>query len=216
MKTHFIMILLVFSACLQAQTNISYNPSSGTSGVATMNATLSGESGIAGSIYLFKEWVLPAKVFTVDNKVINVPNINYNAKNSFFASKMTKDSIFIFHGINKVEAQGKRFDKIGDKFYEVLYTFDDHKMFLKEHIAVEKPELHHITSTVIGPGKYVFEDKYYLFTNNELLSFWPSKKNILDAVDSEKSAVNQQVKTQKWSFSKEEDIIKIFKYYDTL
>jgi len=210
------MILLVFSVCLQAQTNISYSPSSGTSGVATMNATLSGESGITGSIYLFKEWDQPAKVFTVNNKVINVPNINYNAKNSFFASKMAKDSIFIFHGIHKVEAQGKRFDKIGDKFYEVLYTFDDHRMFLKEHIAVEKPELHPITSTVIGPGKYVFEEKYYLFTNNELLSFWPSKKNILDAVDSEKSAVNQQVKAQKWSFSKEEDIIKIFKYYDTL
>ena len=89
-------------------------------------------------------------------------------------------------------------------------------MFLKEYSVKVEPELHIITSTVIGPGKYVIEDKFYIFKNNKLDKFWLSKKNTLKMLSSQKQLILKHSKNNKLSYSKENDIVEIFKYYDSL
>ncbi len=214
MKTF--VVGLLFSICLQvqAQTSVNYNA---LPGVATLQVTLFNNESIQGSTYLFKDWSNLAKIYADNGRIFDVKNINFNANSTKFSSKIAKDSIFTFYNIYKVEVNKRHFERIENKFYEVLYTFDDKQMFLKEYFVEIKPELHIITSTVIGPGKYVIEDKFYLYTTNSGLSkFWLSKKNVLKMVNSKKSLVLKQARKRKLSFSKEKDIIEIFKYYDTL
>lgn len=215
MKNLIIGLLFVAYFQVHAQTAVNYNGNSGT-GVATLQVTLFNDESVKGSVYLFKDWVNSARMYTDGGEIIDIKNINFNTYNGKFSSKISKDSIFTFHKIYKVEVNGKNFRKIDDKFYEVLHVFDDKQIFLKEYFAKIEPELHKITSTVIGPGKYVIENKFYLYKNRNLEKIWLSKKNVLKIVDSEKSLVLKQARKRKLSFSKEKDIIEIFKYYDTL
>ncbi|MDN3492640.1 hypothetical protein [Winogradskyella bathintestinalis] len=206
----------VFCFLAQAQTNVSYSPASGLTGTSTLNTTIMSDNSVSGSVYLFKNWENLARLYTDNDKVFSVKNINFNMDIAEFSVELSKDSIFTFQNIDKVEVNGKRFKKVQNKFYEVLYTFKDNKMFLKEYIVKIEPELHLITNTVIGPGKYVTEEHLYLYKNDAIEKFWPNKKNVLNVLNSEKSAVVKYKKNRKLSYTKEEDLVQMFQYYDTL
>ncbi|WP_339917019.1 hypothetical protein [Yeosuana marina] len=198
----------------EAQTHASYN--FGSNGVGILRAAINSDDGVGGSTFLFKEWNNLGKLYSDNGKVVDIMNINFNVKDDMFSTKISKDSIFNFYKVYKVEINGRQFKRIENKFYEVLYIFNDKRMFLKEYSVKIEPELHIITSTVIGPGKYVIEDEFYLYKNGNLEKLWLNKRNVLKMLNSEKSLILKQAKNCKLSFSKEKDIVEIFKYYDTL
>ena len=213
MKNLILGLLLITCSQVQAQTSVNYNTSPG---VATLQTTLFNNESVQGSVYLFENWDNSARIYSDGGGIIDIENINFNVQNAKFSSKIAKDSIFTFYKIYKVEVNGKHFERVNNKIYEVLYTFDDKSMFLKEYSVKVEPELHIITSTVIGPGKYVIEDKFYIFKNNKLDKFWLSKKNTLKMLSSQKQLILKHSKNNKLSYSKENDIVEIFKYYDSL
>ena len=84
-----------------------------------------------------------------------------------------------------------------------------------EYLLKIEPELHKITNTVIGPGKYNTENKYYIYKDGDIEKLTLNKKHILEIVNSKESLVIKYVKSNRLSFSSEEDIVKIFQFYDS-
>lgn len=208
--------MMAFNLTLNAQTRINYNSlSNNAGGIGTMDATLMGVAGVEGSPFLYENWNNFAIVYINNGEKIQTQSINFNIEKSKFSSKISKDSIFIFDNIDKVEINDKVFVKLKSKFYESLVTREEGNL-LKEYTVKIEPELHKITSTVIGPGKYKKESKYFYYEKGILKKIKLKKKDILKVLSSKKGKVLEYVKGYKLSFNKEKDIIKIFKFYDSL
>jgi hypothetical protein len=199
---------------LISQTQIKYNSLSNTYGsIGTLDAALFNNNDIEGSPFLFDSWNNFASIYINNKKKIDLQNINFNTQNSTFISKISKDSIFTFYYIDKVIINDRVFIQINNKFYENIASFNNSSL-LKAYSLEIVPEKHKITNTIIGPGKYEIKSEYFLNYNGNLEKFKLRKKDILNKSNSRKNIVIRYVKNNKLSFSKEEDVIKIFNFLD--
>lgn len=212
MKNLVLALLITGTASLKAQTFVSYTS---VSGGGTIDSNLNKRDAVQGSTFLFKDWNNSARLFCTDQRIFDVENINFDLKNDNFASMISKDSIFIFDNIFKVKINNRQFVNLKNKFYETMYSSNNNFVFLKEYLLKIEPELHKITNTVIGPGKYNTENKYYIYKDGDIEKLTLNKKHILEIVNSKESLVIKYVKSNRLSFSSEEDIVKIFQFYDS-
>jgi hypothetical protein len=210
MKNLILVLFIGITATLKAQTFVNY--SSG--GIGVLDSNLNNSKGVQGSTYLFNDWNSTGRVFCNNQQIFDVENLNFDVKNTRFVSKISNDSIFIFDNIFKVNINGRNFVSLKNKFYESLYSSNHNFVFIKEYLLKIEPELHKITNTVIGPGKYKIEDKYYVYKDGEISKLNLNKKQILEILKKYKSEVLKYTKDYHLSFSDEEDVIKIFNFYN--
>ncbi|MGZ0014997.1 hypothetical protein [Yeosuana sp. AK3] len=217
MKLKFIWLIVLTTVSLKAQTYMNYSSLSSAGGnIGTIDFSINKDNDVEGSSYLFKDWDNSARIYSNNQQIIDLNNINLDLRIVKFASKISEDSIFVFDDIYKVKINERIFSNIKNNFYEVLYTDKDNFIFLKKHILKVEPERHKITNTVIGPGRYEIESKYYIYKNNELNKLVLNKKYILEMLAAKNSLISKYQKDYKLSYSKEEDVIKIFQYYNSL
>jgi hypothetical protein len=211
-----ILIVCMLSTTINSQTSINYNVLSKSGGsIGTIDATLSSNSEVLGSPFLYKDWNNFAIMYLNNGNVFKTKNINFNIEKSNFSFKISKDSIFIFDNIDKIEFTEQNFININNKFYESLVTRKEGNL-LKEYTVKIEPKLHIITSTVIGPGKYKKGSKYFYYENGKLNEIKLRKKDIIEVLNLKKDKVLKYVKSQNLSYTNEKDVIEIFKFYDTL
>ena len=179
---------------------------------------------LVGSIYINEDF-LPAKLSNSQDQYL----MRYNAYldemevekngNAYHLSKNLNYSIN-FEGINKTYQVYNYLEKkeTVPGFFVVLYSGDNISLLIKEKIKFfeeVKPKT--------GYDKYVpptlkrVSDEFYIGYKNRVAKELPSKKkDILDLFESKGSAIESYAKINNLGFKNREDLIQIFKYYDTL
>lgn len=175
------------------------------------------------SQYLFSQWDENSQIFFSENKVFSIKNLNYNIDSKKLESIIGKDSIFQYN-INRIDYV-KRSDKKykfynfndSNQLYQELYV-SKNVLFLKGYkLIIKEAFINPMTNTVISEQKSVIIEKYFCKVSDQ--DFMPldlKKKSVLKLMGDKSSQIEKFVSNSKLSYSSENDLIKIFNYYDTL
>ena len=175
------------------------------------------------SQYLFSQWNENCQIFFSENKVFTTKNLNYNIDSKKLESIIGIDSIFQYN-VNRID-----FVKRDDKKYK-FYNFNGSKqlcqelyvskdiIFLKGYKLIFKEAfINPMTNAVISEAKSVIIEKYFCKVSDKVfMSLDLKKKAILKIMANKSSQIEKFVSDSKLNYSSENDLIKIFNYYDTL
>ena len=176
---------------------------------------------VEGSEFLFHTWKNHAVIHTKSNHKFLLTNINLLIPKNSFASKISKDSIYLFdmNTIEKVVVNGKTYKMIssieGERIYQIIYTRKDFTILkgfkTKTILGSDNPMINRKTD------KIVKKEYHYILRGEELLRFKLKKSNVLKLLNKEKQQlVKDYAKKHKLSFKKEFDLQKILNYYSCL
>ncbi len=177
---------------------------------------------IDGSVYLFPNFNGQFTVITKKGDSRNLFNLNYNLKTQTLESFISKDSVFQYDldQFDYIISSNKKYKVLNEAQLKglVLEIFDGQKVKLYNeiHIEIEKGVLNPMTQTMISEDKFVQVFTYYLVLNGTQVKIKLSKSDILKQLIDKKDALKEFASKNDLSFSKEEDVNKILKYYDFL
>ncbi len=177
-----------------------------------------GDANIEGSTFLYENWAANIVVFGADNRTYRYNNANYNLKERKFFVKLQNDSIYEINikNLNYVVLDNKKFELVKGDYVErmakgKINVFKQHALSIKEGMKDGT------TKEKITPDKYVVKSTYVYLKNGALVPFKLKKKAIIGILELEdKKQFQSEIKKRKLSFKKEEDVIKIFEYYNSL
>ncbi len=184
-------------------------------------------ASIKGSIYLDDNWLMSNVYFKNGLKQLEIP-VKYDLKNQVLKLKY-KSKVNIF-GEDKVE----RFEihRVGEdvEYYVNASEFQGHHTYgffqiaLKDHISLFilaklnfiKPN--YVATHDVGEkeGKYVTEKEIYLARGETVTRLASKKVDFLQFFEEHNESIHQFIKTNKLKFKREEDLLKIIKYYNSL
>ena len=180
---------------------------------------------IEGTYHLFENWNNTATIYTISDEKFLVKRINLNlTRNSFEAKISDSDSIFsfTFNNIEKIIINNKTYKNYyyndNNRVYEMLFDTDKYK-FLKGF----KVKL--ITGSanpmVNRPNdKYVRGEEYFIMINGSISPLKKLKKKfiykLLDLNNLYTSKLDAFIELNLLSLKKEEDIVKLLDYYNSI
>jgi len=177
-----------------------------------------------GNIYLFSEWVNNVELALKTNKRLIIRNLNYNIQKDKFEIKISKDSVFTLDSnyIDYIVVEGRNFKKLeqvinSKGFYEIVFFGNNFSIVKKNNLRLIKGKLNPLDGSVEPNKYYAYQDYYLNRDNNRLIKFNLKRKAVLSLFkeDKEKKLINY-VNKNRFSYKKEKDLIKIFKYVDSL
>ena len=177
---------------------------------------------VKGEIHLFPSWNGQFTVITKKGDSRQLFNLNYNLQTKSLESFISKDSVFQYdiEQFDYVIASNKKYKVLNDSqlngLIQEIYNGQKIKLFNEIRIEVEQGVLNPMTQTMISEDKYVKVFNYYLYINNKYTKIKLSKSDILKQLVDKKDALKEFASKNDLSFSKEEDVIKIMKHYDSL
>jgi hypothetical protein len=177
---------------------------------------------IGGSVYLFPNFNGQYTVISKNGESRQLFNLNFNLITKTLESLISKDSVFqynleqfdyVISSNNKYKVNAE-----GDFIGLSLEVYNSPKIqFLKDvTLTIEKGVVNPMTQTMISEDKYVQFFTYYLILNNNRVKIKLSKSDILKQLIDKKDALKEFASKNDLSFSKEDDVNKILKYYDSL
>jgi len=178
---------------------------------------------VEGSQYLFKEWKNNG-VIIVGSKKYVLPNVNFNIDKQTFMSKIENDSVYIYNINNddKILINGRRFQSIyndierKNKVYEVVYSGKNFSVLKEYYVAVVEASSNPMLNR---PNRKIKQkNKFLVYTaSKEFVDLKLQKKSILVFMEKNNiEVVKEFVDERKLSYKKEDDVIRIFKYHDSL
>lgn len=181
---------------------------------------------IEGTPYLFANWFQRGKIYFTD-KVYVVNNLNYNIQAERFEVKISDDSVFALnHGsFYKVEIKGKFFTRHLDPdfkrntYFENIVKFKNKQIFKKYLLKVKEGQINPMTMQKIKQDKYITNEQYYILDDNktDLIKIKLKKSTVLSWIeDDKKLKIKTFVKGHNLSFNRNNDIIEILNYYNSL
>ena len=177
-----------------------------------------------GTIYLFDNWEKSAVVHKVLDDKFLVKRVNFNLNKISFDAKISESEdvlSFSFDGIDKIEIDNKVFKNIlhkkSNRIFEIFYS-DDNVKFMKgfdiKLIKASKDPM------VNRPNdKYVKSESYYLMIKGVITKIKLKKKAIYKTLELNKGDISNMdtfIKSTSISLKKEEDIIKLLTYLNTI
>jgi len=177
-----------------------------------------------GTIYLFDNWEKSAVVHKVLDDKFLVKRVNFNLNKMSFDAKITESEdvlSFSFDGIDKIEIDNKVFKNIlhkkSNRIFQIFYS-DDNVKFMKgfdiKLIKASKDPM------VNRPNdKYVKSESYYLMIKGVITKIKLKKKAIYKTLELNKGDISNMdtfIKSTSISLKKEEDIIKLLTYLNTI
>jgi hypothetical protein len=179
---------------------------------------------VSGDPYLYKTWKV-GKVQLLNGKTYdNVPlNVNLISKEVFFKGANDEQlafvqpvSSFAFTDTVKGVPVTRLFKKIDPKLdNDYFIVIADGKISLLKKIwKVIWEEKTYNSGTVVK--NILDKSAYYTLADGKLLQIKPSKKEILNAFPDHKEEVDKYVKAEKISFNSNQDLSKLFIYYNSL
>ena len=177
---------------------------------------------IKGETHLFPNWNGQFTVITKNGDRRQLFNLNYNLKTKTLESFISKDTVFQYDldQFDYVITSNKKYKVLNESLLKglVLEIFDGQKVKLYNeiHIEVEKGVVNPMTQTMISEDKFVQVFTYYLFLNGTQVKIKLSKSDILKQLIDKKDALKEFASKNDLSFSKEDDVNKILKHYDSL
>jgi hypothetical protein len=178
---------------------------------------------IDGSPLAFVSGKKKLKVTTADGYKTAVPNGNYNAQTDKIVYTVGIDSIFIFDTSKfiKIQFDNKelnRFKNLDGKsrFYFNVYKSDTNSLYVSYFARIKPGAVNALTKAKVTNDKFVIDKKYFVL-NDSIVSEIKIKKNkILKLFVDKKSYISNFIKENNIDFKDENDLIKVFKYYDSL
>ncbi len=177
---------------------------------------------IKGETHLFPNWNGQFTVISKNGDRRQLFNLNYNLKTKTLESFISKDSVFQYDldQFDYVITSNKKYKVLNESLLKglVLEIFDGQKVKLYNeiHIEVEKGVVNPMTQTMISEDKFVQVFTYYLFLNGNQIKIKLNKSDILKQLIDKKDALKEFASKNDLSFSKEDDVNKILKHYDSL
>jgi hypothetical protein len=182
------------------------------------NKSEDNQDKISGSIYLNDEWVLGAKIHTVDGNIYYPKSINFNVKLEQFVINVAKDSLFTLKKtrVSLIEYDSKAFVIFNNKYYERLS--DGELTILKDYYLTIKPgAVDPISKSKISEDQYLIKSRYYSKKGQIIEELRVSKKNILKLLSKEKiNKIKGYIKENNYSVKNDLDLKKILNYYNSL
>jgi len=175
------------------------------------------------SQYLFKENEGDFQIFFNQNKGFSMKNMNYNINSNTLESIVSKDSIFEFDNdkIDFIKHSSKKykfynFNNSSQLYQELLVS--EKIIFLKGFKLIHKDAfINPMTNALISEAKNEIIEKYYCkISDKEFSQFDLKKKSVLILMGNKSSQIAKYVSESNLSYSLENDVIKIFNYYNTL
>ena len=229
MKSILTLTLAFFSISLMAQVSEGVTKVASTSS-DMINITNSNKFGSSmtfinpkrrtlGSVHLFKTWKNYAVIITNDKQKFSLNNINLNIERNTFESKVDDGSIFTFNFNN--------IDKfvVNNKIYKNFYYNDDNRVYEMiyeaEEFSIMKGHTIQLIEGSANPmvnrkfDKYAQKSSYFIMKDDKIKPFKLKKKKILRLVDGNVERANkiqQFVKENRLSYSKEYDVRKALEY----
>lgn len=176
---------------------------------------------IEGDYYLYDKWDNYAKIYT-NGKSLKLNSFNYNLYRDMVETKIASDSVFSFNSsaidsivvnnrtLKTVRASGEA----GASFAVVLYENKGYTFFKKFSTKIRKAEVNPIS------GGFDFADRiekipaYYLSKpEGQIREIDLKKRDILRALDLDKSELKKFTKKNNLSVKQEEDVIKIVEHF---
>ena len=189
--------------------------------------------GIEDEPYLFKNWLI-GNVTTIEGEVIEEVFINYNGYSEEFEIK---------NGDRFIELENKYYmqiemsrEKNGDKFpnfagEEIIFQRNLHGKFKENfvrlvyrgkkvsviegyRVTVTEKTFQDVGKTVVKK-RFIGTRSYYLLKDGELQSFNMKRSSVIKTFGLKKE-LDQFMRKQKINLDKDEDVAKVFAYYEEL
>ncbi|PWA09871.1 hypothetical protein [Flavobacterium laiguense] len=180
------------------------------------------ESTTKGNVYLFSNFNGIYNVLTKNGEIKQLFNLNYNLLTQTLESFISKDTVFQYD-LNQIEyviSENNKYRVNSDGKWKGLslemYNSEKLKLFKYFSIITKKAIHDPLTLENIAAAEYGQNVTYYLSVKGEEIKIRLSKNDILHELNDKKEAVKEYVNVNKLSFSSEEDVCKILKYYDSI
>lgn len=192
-------------------------------GVWIKNSTVAND--IDGSYYLFNNWFNNAIIYDLSNKAYNLPNCNFNIESNSVEAQLddVKDKIYAFNSgdIIKVEFGNRLFvkknsNKGANQLLEVIHEGEKMSVYKEYESSISKATVNPMTLQKMGKDKVVIKSNYYVEKDGKIEEFKLKKSSLLNLMANKKNEVKSFIKENKLSTSKDEDLAKIFQYFNTL
>lgn len=233
-KAYFIVVLLFNSFLLISQDLGVRNPANAGISWAQTSVSASQAFGdvfkvrlfddVQGSIYLYDSWQNTGKIVINKNNKFLLKNINFNLKDGNFETEISEDSIFVFNSksIKEVQVSNKTFIKKfnyesqSEEFFELIYESDNillyQKPILKKIQGVFNPLTQEKSPDVLDID-YRF---YFEKDNSNVREIKLKRKDVLNCLSGKKQEISEFVKNKKLKYNNIDDLLRIFKYYDSI
>jgi hypothetical protein len=177
---------------------------------------------IDGSEYLFSNWSDSYIVKTIKGDAYQISNFNYNLKTKKIESFISKDSIFQydlkqFEYLIKGNVKYKVVcsNSVNGLFLEV-FSGKKKQLFKEFNIVVQHGKFNAIMPSQSTNDKFIQSYSYYVYENEKYEKIKLSKKEILKSVSDNEDVIKGFVKKNKLKYNSIEDVVQIFRYYDSL
>lgn len=101
-------------------------------------------------------------------------------------------------------------------YFNVLSDGKTYDLYKKTTSIFQEPKKAETSYRKDTPPSFIKSVKYYLVENGTFLEMPSSKSKVLKMMDSKKSEIKSYIKTNRLDLDKEEDLIKIVSYFDSL
>lgn len=217
LKFSFLLLFLV-STGMFGQKSLSHIYSS--DGDINKKQSFPLKDSFEGDVYLFDKWDKKGYIYTDANSFSTI-GLNYNIKSGYFEIKVSKDSIFVVtpNEIKSIKVEGNtyKYDIFNNKKYSQVLFESPKISFYKNFTLIVKRGSYNPLNGNSTPNEFTPKEKYGIVMNMlPTENFSLNKKNILKMLFSQKDKIESYIKQNKLSYKKENDIVKIFQYYNTL
>jgi hypothetical protein len=177
---------------------------------------------VAGTIYLYDSWFNNMTLFTNDKKSYELNNSNFDLLRNEFVVKVSIDSIFTFdkNSIKYATLNNVVYKKFNyenkDTFLAVLINGKKTSFLRKDYVSILEGSFNQMTQRKITKDKYVIKTNYFSFSKGKINNFKLKKGDVLSLFKDQKSKVKNFVKKNKLSYRQEEDVMKLFEFYNEL
>ncbi len=221
----FISVLSNAQSFFNVNRNVNhYLSDSAIKGDAGSTRPVKANNNIDGTPFLFNNWITTGVLETKDGKVFELNEINYDAKLDQMVVKISKDSIFSFNSgiIHKVVINTKVFKRYLDpelnrnSFYEVISESNEMSLLKRSIKKIRQGSVNPMTKVKLTSDSFITNEDYFLFVNGELKKQILSKRKFLKIFDTKSTQIKEFINTNDLSIRKDNDLKKIFNYYDAI
>jgi len=170
--------------------------------------------GIIGTVYLYENWNLPAKVITY-TKNISMNNVNFNVQTNQFEARFSKDSVLV---LNPSEIKSitigtdtyKRYrNGLSYNFYQEIGALDNKVLAKGYKLSIKKGKINPLTHNQQTADKYVKNEKFFVIdlSNNTAEEIRLKKNTVIKFIDESKSReIKNYMKKNNFDYDNEKDL----------
>jgi hypothetical protein len=234
MKKHILFLFSILCATIVSAQNIT-NTTTGdvlsdiNNGLGRYVNNPNKQIDIDGNKYLYDNWNTVGEIHSLTGEVFRVKNLNLNLKTNQFEAQIidetTKDEkfyVFDSENIASVKIFNDNFVKYMNPktnktcFMEELAVADKVKILKYSSVRIKDATVNALTQQVETNAKYLKDGIYFKAEDNTVTAFKPKKKSVVTLFPNKSSEVSDYIKGNKLNVKDENDLVKVFNYYNTL